>query len=211
MFSKKADNIGLPRVLPIEEDFVDPGLLVVKDISLLFIQYEGLPTLLRSKIPLLYFMIYCLTGKHAERVLFILEIQNIKKLPANERYLKSKSVYVDYFTESGQLMLDLTPEMKRTTKELIQLNEITAFDQAQMQIIKQLQPTFVNFLKSDVWKRALENLGLRSDKRTMIHGQKLIRDFESLIVYQIKNGKSPCYTTKSRKLFWHSIGQLYKN
>ena len=215
-FSRKSQvkSSNLPRVLPTNDEFMEPGenVVGVEDVSLFRIQYEGMSALLQSRIPLLYFMIYCLSENHSESILFLLEIQalNVTGIQPNEKYQRYKTLYVDYFTESGQLMLELPVATKLLTKELLKLNDDSAFDVACLDTITKLQPVFECFLKSDLWTIMALNLGLGSIKRTMTNGQQVIREFEGLIVSQIKAGKSPCYTTKARKLFWHSIGQIFK-
>ena len=185
----------------------------VPDISLVTIQLDGLPALLNSKLPLLYFLLHLLHGRHVENLWFIMELHYLRdqNLRGRERVEKYGALYGNYFTESSSLILNVSKETITKTKELLRLNDPLPFQHAYHDVAAMLQKSLHQFAASDTWKFMFQDLGLTSETRTISDARMVTFRFEELIKNQIIAGKSPCYTGKARKIFWQQMGQVYKS
>ncbi|KAJ1562483.1 hypothetical protein HK096_009123 [Nowakowskiella sp. JEL0078] len=118
------------------------------DVSVRQIQKEGLAALLRSKLPLSYFLAMLLIEQNAEILFFILDVIEFEQtvfLDHDNQFQTAEKLFQTYLSQNSLLEINISYKSKRAVADSIKLNSRTCFSKAKEEMFVLLEQAYDRF------------------------------------------------------------------
>lgn len=131
------------------------------DASLDEILAGGLPVLLESNVPLSYFLICTMKQMCSESLFFYLEVHNFQNRTFSshpKQLIAARRIYHAFLATNSEFEINVNAKTKIKIRKLITLGEQLCFDEAVQHVVQLLQPAYLDFLQSQLFKDLSENI-----------------------------------------------------
>lgn len=131
------------------------------DVSLIDIEKYGLPALLQSNVPLCYFLYSLLEQYSAENLFFYLEVEQFQQHEFTTREELRKTglqLYRAFIKCNSDFEVNIDASTRRPIRLAIDAFDPHCFDTAKDHIQRLLEPCYLQFISSDIYRRMCRDL-----------------------------------------------------
>jgi hypothetical protein len=131
------------------------------DVSPSDIEKYGLPALLQSNVPLCYFLYSLLEQYSSENLFFYMEVEQFQTHDfATQEELRKTALqlYRAFIKSNSDFEVNIDSATRKPIRLAIDAYDATCFDEAKDHIQRLMEPCYMNFITSDIYRKMAENL-----------------------------------------------------
>ncbi|KAI8099718.1 RGS domain-containing protein [Halteromyces radiatus] len=143
--------------------------MLLKDICIQDIRKEGLKTMLKSKIPLCYFLYHLLEEYSCENLFFFLELEQydtIDFVSTVQQLATAQHIFDIYLSRNSQFEVNLDDKVRSDVMlALANRNVNGCFQTAKRAVYLLLESSFMQFVRTDIWNQMIRDCGKKKKKK----------------------------------------------
>ncbi|ORX43842.1 hypothetical protein DM01DRAFT_1312780 [Hesseltinella vesiculosa] len=133
------------------------------DKSIKEIRKEGLKAMLKSHVPLCYFLFHLLEEYSHENLFFHIELEQyeaFRYVSLVQQLATAQHIYNTYLTRNSHFEVNLDDRVRRQVKEALDQKQVdTCFDAAKRSVYSLLESSYMRFLTTKIYHRMLKDCG----------------------------------------------------